>query len=91
MKYTQAYPDARSYRTKAVVNFSDLCMIYGYTTADGRYSRSSHDLDFDEEVQGVNMGMLFSFFFCHGGLALLLGLNMISLIFCLMASSIMLI
>lgn len=55
----QAYPDARSYRTKAVVNFSDLCIIYGYTTADGRYSRSSHDLDFDEEVQGVNMGMHF--------------------------------
>ncbi|XP_035538979.1 L10-interacting MYB domain-containing protein isoform X2 [Juglans regia] len=42
-------------RTKAVLNFSDLCLIYGYTTADGRYSRSSHDLDFDEEVQGVNM------------------------------------
>lgn len=53
----QAYPDARSYRTKAVLNFSDLCLIYGYTTADGRYSRSSHDLDFDEEVQGVNMGI----------------------------------
>lgn len=82
----QAYPDARSYRTKAVVNFSDLCIIYGYTTADGRYSRSSHDLDFDEEVQGVNMGMHF-FFFCHGGLALLLGLNI--LIFCLMTSSMM--
>lgn len=54
--YIKAFPDARSYRTKAVVNFSDLCIIYGYTTADGRYSRSSHDLDFDEEVQGVNMG-----------------------------------
>lgn len=54
--YIKAYPDARSYKTKTVLNFSDLCLIYGYTTADGRYSRSSHDLDFDEEMQGVNMG-----------------------------------
>lgn len=54
--YIKAYPDARSYRTKAVLNFNDMCMIYGYTTADGRYSRSSHDLDFEEELQGVHMG-----------------------------------
>ncbi|MBA0807037.1 hypothetical protein Gohar_022867 [Gossypium harknessii] len=51
--YIKAYPDARSYKTKAVLNFNDLCLIYGYTTADGRYSRSSHDLDFDDEVQGL--------------------------------------
>lgn len=38
-------------------NFNDLCLIYGYTTADGRYSRSSHDLDVDEEMQGVTMGI----------------------------------
>ncbi|XVF35694.1 hypothetical protein REPUB_Repub18cG0168100 [Reevesia pubescens] len=54
--YIKAHPDARSYKTKAVLNFNDLCLIYGYTTADGRYSRSSHDLDFDDEVQGLNMG-----------------------------------
>ncbi|KAL1168130.1 hypothetical protein V6Z11_A05G064300 [Gossypium hirsutum] len=54
--YIKAYPDARCYKTKAVLNFNDLCLIYGYTTADGRYSRSSHDLDFDDEVQGLNMG-----------------------------------
>ncbi|XVE53513.1 hypothetical protein DITRI_Ditri03aG0009400 [Diplodiscus trichospermus] len=54
--YIKAHPDARSYRTKAVLNFNDLCLIYGYTTADGRYSRSSHDVDFDDEVQGLNMG-----------------------------------
>lgn len=58
----QAHPDARSYKTKAMLNFSDLCLIYGYTTADGRYSRSSHDLDFDDEVQGVNMGV-YQFYF----------------------------
>ena len=45
------------YKTKPVQNFNDLCLIYGYTAADGRYSRSSHDLDIDEEMQGVNMGM----------------------------------
>ncbi|XVE97320.1 hypothetical protein REPUB_Repub03eG0009500 [Reevesia pubescens] len=54
--YIKAHPDARSYKTKTVLNFNDLCLIYGYTTADGRYSRSSHDLDFDDEVQGLNMG-----------------------------------
>ncbi|XP_038897696.1 uncharacterized protein LOC120085651 isoform X1 [Benincasa hispida] len=54
--YIKAHPDARSYKTKAVLNFSDLCLIYGYTSADGRYSRSSHDIDFDDEVQAVNTG-----------------------------------
>lgn len=59
----QVHPDARSYKTKAVLNFNDLCVIYGYTSADGRYSRSSHDFDFDDEVQGVNMGMYLCFAF----------------------------
>ncbi|XP_039019127.1 uncharacterized protein LOC120150502 isoform X1 [Hibiscus syriacus] len=54
--YIKAYPDAQSYKTKTVLNFNDLCLIYGYAAADGRYSRSSHDLDFDDEVQGLNMG-----------------------------------
>lgn len=75
----QAFPDARSYRTKAVVNFSDLCIIYGYTTADGRYSRSSHDLDFDEEVQGVNMGM--HFFFLPWRLGFVVGTEYIDILF----------
>lgn len=54
--YIKVHRDARSYKTKAVLNFNDLCLIYGYTTADGRYSRSSHDIDFDDEMQGVNVG-----------------------------------
>ncbi|KAL5785946.1 hypothetical protein ACOSQ2_008338 [Xanthoceras sorbifolium] len=54
--YIKAHPDVRSYKTKALMNFSDLCVIYGYTTADGRYSLSSHDLDFEDELQGLNMG-----------------------------------
>ena len=42
-------------------NFSDLCLIYGYTTADGRYSRSSHDMDVDDEVHAMNLGSFASF------------------------------
>ncbi|XVF06138.1 hypothetical protein REPUB_Repub06bG0021600 [Reevesia pubescens] len=39
------------------MNFNDLCLIYAYTQADGRYSRSSHDIDFDDDAQGVNFGV----------------------------------
>lgn len=53
----QAHPEARVYKTKPVINFNDLCLIYGYTVADGRYSRSSHDLDFEDEINGVNIGV----------------------------------
>lgn len=53
----QAHPEAQSYRNKALVNFNDLCLIYAHTTADGRYSRSSHDLDFDDDMQGLNIGV----------------------------------
>ncbi|CAM8961541.1 unnamed protein product [Rhodiola kirilowii] len=53
--YIKAHPDARFYRTKAVLNFNDLCLIYGYTSADGRYSLSSHDVDIDDEATGANM------------------------------------
>lgn len=59
----QAHPDARPYKTKAVLNFNDLCLIYGYTTADGRYSRSSHDLHFDDEGPLMNTGLIFHFSF----------------------------
>ncbi|XAR71485.1 hypothetical protein NMG60_11028775 [Bertholletia excelsa] len=56
--YIKVHPDARPYKTKALPNFNDLCLIYGYTTADGRYSLSSHDVDIDDETQGVNLGDL---------------------------------
>ncbi|XP_057963033.1 uncharacterized protein LOC131154346 isoform X2 [Malania oleifera] len=54
--YVKAHPDARSYRNKVLMNFNDLYLIYAYTTADGRYSRSSHDIDFDDDFQGMNFG-----------------------------------
>lgn len=53
--YLKVHPDARPYKTKAVLNFNDLCLIYGYTSADGRYSRSSHDVDVEDDIQGVNL------------------------------------
>lgn len=52
----QIHPEARLYRTKSVPNFDDLCLIYGYTVADGRYSRSSHDVDVEDDIQGMNHG-----------------------------------
>ncbi|XP_024020200.1 uncharacterized protein LOC112091263 isoform X2 [Morus notabilis] len=53
--YTKAHPDAQYYRNKALLNFNDLCLIYAHTTADGRYSLSSHDIDFDDDFQSLNV------------------------------------
>jgi hypothetical protein len=68
----QAHPEAQSYRNKALMNFNDLCLIYAHTAADGRYSRSSHDVDFDDDIQAVNIGVflcpdmdLHKCCFCH--------------------------
>ncbi|GMP40399.1 hypothetical protein CsSME_00010861 [Camellia sinensis var. sinensis] len=51
--YTKAHSDAQYYRNKPLMNFSDLCLIYACATADGRYSRSSHDIDFDDEIHNI--------------------------------------
>lgn len=61
--HMQANPDAQAFRNRALVYFDDLCLIYGYTQADGRYSRSSHDMDLDDDVQVVTTGV-FYFSFC---------------------------
>jgi virulence-associated protein VapD len=53
--YLKAHPEARVYKTKPVLNFSDLCLIYGYTVADGRYSMSSHDLEIEDEINGESV------------------------------------
>ncbi|XWS42424.1 hypothetical protein CRYUN_Cryun16bG0013100 [Craigia yunnanensis] len=55
--YVKGQPDAQVYRNRTLMNFNDLCLIYAYTQADGRYSRSSHDIDFDDDAQGVNFGV----------------------------------
>ncbi|KAL0330883.1 UNVERIFIED_CONTAM: hypothetical protein Sangu_1633800 [Sesamum angustifolium] len=54
--YIKIHPETRPYRTKSVLNFDDLCLIYGYTVADGRYSRSSHDVDVEDENPGAHLG-----------------------------------
>ncbi|KAK4277256.1 hypothetical protein QN277_015276 [Acacia crassicarpa] len=54
--YFKVHPDARCYRTKSVQNFDDLCVIYGSTIADGRYSLSSHDASLDDEAQRLQFG-----------------------------------
>ena len=56
--WMQAHLDAQHYRNKPLMNFNDLCLIFAYTTADGRYSRSSHDIDFDDEMQGMYTGLV---------------------------------
>ncbi|PON64455.1 Myb/SANT-like domain containing protein [Parasponia andersonii] len=55
--YIKAHPDAQFYRNRTLVNFNDLCLIYAHTTADGRYCLSSHDIDFDDDIQPLNVGM----------------------------------
>ncbi|KAJ4952155.1 hypothetical protein NE237_028987 [Protea cynaroides] len=45
--YLKAHPEARSYRTKTVPNYNDLCVIYGHPTIDGRQSCSGHDVNHD--------------------------------------------
>lgn len=45
----QAYPEMQPYRTKVVPYYDELCIICGHAVADGRYSLSCLDLDFDNE------------------------------------------
>ncbi|XP_042491122.1 uncharacterized protein LOC122070941 isoform X2 [Macadamia integrifolia] len=54
--YIKVHPDARSYKTKTLLNYNDLFVIFGYATADGRYSRSSHDVDNDDDLQAIKIG-----------------------------------
>lgn len=64
----QAHPDAQFYRNRALINFNDLCLIYAHTTADGRYSLSSHDIDFDDDIQAMNFGVSLKLFYQSAGM-----------------------
>ncbi|XP_038878830.1 uncharacterized protein LOC120070960 isoform X3 [Benincasa hispida] len=55
--FIRAHPDIQSYRNRPLTNLNDLCLIYAHTTADGRYSMSSHDLDFDDDIMGLCIGV----------------------------------
>ncbi|KAE9612406.1 putative Myb/SANT-like domain-containing protein [Lupinus albus] len=48
---TKAHPDVRPYRTRDFPYYNDLCKIFGHAVADGRYSLSCFDVDFEcEEI-----------------------------------------
>lgn len=45
----QAHPEMQPYRTKVVSYYNELCIICGHAVADGRYSLSCYDVDFENE------------------------------------------
>ncbi|KAJ1378563.1 Myb/SANT-like domain [Sesbania bispinosa] len=48
-EYIKVHPDAQAFRTRVVPHYNDMCIIYGYAVADGRYSLSCFDVDFQNE------------------------------------------
>ncbi|KAK6231966.1 hypothetical protein SCA6_002039 [Theobroma cacao] len=53
-EYLKAHPDMQSYRTKVVPYYTELCVICGHIVADGRYSLSCFDVDFENEEKGAD-------------------------------------
>uniref|UniRef100_A0A5B7AKG0 Myb/SANT-like domain-containing protein n=1 Tax=Davidia involucrata TaxID=16924 RepID=A0A5B7AKG0_DAVIN len=49
--YIKAHPDMQTYRTKVVPHYDELCIIFGHAVADGRYSLSCFDVDYDNEAK----------------------------------------
>ncbi|KAA8516827.1 hypothetical protein F0562_017355 [Nyssa sinensis] len=49
--YIKAHPDMQTYRTKVVPYYDELCIICGHAVADGRYSLSCFDVDYDNEAK----------------------------------------
>jgi hypothetical protein len=45
----QAHPDMVPYRTRVVLHYNELCIICGHAVADGRYSLSCFDINFENE------------------------------------------
>ena len=45
----QAHPDAQPFKKRVGLYYDDLCIIYGHAVADGRYSLSCFDVDFEYE------------------------------------------
>ena len=54
--YMQDHLEVQLYRIKASMSFDKLYLIHARTTSDGRYLWTSHDIDFDDDIQGVKMG-----------------------------------
>ncbi|KAF4369076.1 hypothetical protein F8388_013405 [Cannabis sativa] len=49
MNAMQANPEMQPYRMRVVPYYNELCIICGHAVADGRYSLSCFDLDFENE------------------------------------------
>ncbi|XAR64801.1 hypothetical protein NMG60_11008641 [Bertholletia excelsa] len=49
--YIKEHPEMQTYRTKVVPHFSELCIICGHAVADGRYSLSCFDIDYENEAK----------------------------------------
>ncbi|PON98377.1 Myb/SANT-like domain containing protein [Trema orientale] len=54
-EYIKANPEMQPYRSRVVPYYNELCIICGHAVADGRYSLSCFDLDFENEaLEAVN-------------------------------------
>ncbi|XP_059668635.1 L10-interacting MYB domain-containing protein-like [Cornus florida] len=52
--YIKVHPDMLTYRTRVVPYYDELCMICGHAVADGRYSLSCFDIDYDNEAKTLD-------------------------------------
>ncbi|XP_057468414.1 uncharacterized protein LOC130757641 [Actinidia eriantha] len=52
--YIKAHPDMQTYRAKVVPYYNKLCKICGHAVADGRYSLSSLDVDYENEAKALD-------------------------------------
>lgn len=58
----QAYPDARSYRNKTVLDYNNLCLIYENVTPNGKDTHSGVDADLivDDDILLRKTGRFYS-------------------------------
>ncbi|KAK4281745.1 hypothetical protein QN277_013202 [Acacia crassicarpa] len=54
-EHVKAHPDLQAYRTKVVPYYNELCIVCGHAVADGRYSLSCFDVDFEREEASKEM------------------------------------
>uniref|UniRef100_A0A2N9H6K4 Myb/SANT-like domain-containing protein n=1 Tax=Fagus sylvatica TaxID=28930 RepID=A0A2N9H6K4_FAGSY len=53
-EFIKAHPDMVPYRTRVVLHYNELCIICGHAVADGRYSLSCFDINFENEATMKN-------------------------------------
>ncbi|KAL2327331.1 hypothetical protein Fmac_020758 [Flemingia macrophylla] len=51
---TEAHPDAHPFKARVVPYYNDLCIIFGHAVADGRYSLSCFDVDFEYDEKELD-------------------------------------